>query len=88
MKSILVTYNVTKWNGQTWEDGEAAARFDFLDDYIVGELQATFSAGKDRKYKATSWHTFIGLLSKLEELRGRTFINGSIKKIEIVDKDC
>lgn len=88
MKSILVTYDVAKWNGETghWEDGEASARLDFLDDYIVGELQATLSAGTKQKYKPTSWHTLLDFLSKLEELRGRSFSPSSIKTIEVISE--
>lgn len=88
MKSILVTYDVAKWNSETnrWEDGEAGARLNFLDDYIVGELQATLSAGEKQRYKPTSWHTLLDFLSNLEELRGRSFSPGSIKTIEVISE--
>lgn len=88
MKSIEVTYDVAKWNNEIgrWEDGEAGARLDFLDDYIVGELQATLSAGTKQRYKPTSWHTVLDFLSKLEELRGRSFVPGSIKTIEVISE--
>ena len=88
MKSILVTYDVVKWNGETghWEDGKAGARLNFLDDYIVGELQAALSAGAKQKYKPTSWHTLLNFLSNLEELRGRSFTPGSIKTIEVISE--
>ena len=86
MKSILVTYDVAKRNGLTghWEDGEAAARLDFLDDYVVGELQAALSAGAKQRYKPSSWHTLLDFLSNLEALRGRSFTPGSIKTIEVI----
>ena len=88
MKTIEVTYDVAKWNSETsrWEDGEAGARLDFLDDYIVGELQATLSVGAKQRYKPTSWHTLLDFLSKLEELRGRSFSPGSIKTIEVISE--
>lgn len=86
MKSILVTYEAEKWNGEAWEPGEAATKLDFIDDDTANDL-ARLSHTRMDVLADTKWQKMEQILRAIEFLRRRYYVEKSIKSIQILDTD-
>lgn len=85
MKSILVTYDVSVRGSEVWEPGEAASRLEFIDDDVAGLLQKLVGTPVSQMsdYEYYIWNKLDRVIDNMETLRGRYYLNNSIKSIII-----
>ena len=86
MKSILITYDTMSWNDGEWEQGEAAAKLDLIDDVVADTLMKSVDMKKSQMDSVLyyKWESLEKIIDKIEELRRRAYIWGSIKSIKEV----
>lgn len=87
MKSILITYDTETWNGEAWEQGEAATKLDFIDAETANDLMRFANANKSRMNEITHlrWRKLEQIVQAIEFLRQRSYVDGSIKSVKIIE---
>lgn len=88
MKSIVITYDAESWNGEAWEQGEAATALDFIDDDTADDLVRFEHARTSRMDEISylRWQKLEQILRAIEFLRRRYYVDGSIKSIKITEE--
>ena len=86
MKSILITYDTMSWNDGEWEQGEAVAEIDLIDDSVADKLIKSVDMKKSQMDSVLyyKWESLEKIIEKIEALRRRAYIWGSIKSIKEV----
>lgn len=87
MKSILITYDTETWNGEAWEQGEAATKLDFIDAETANDLMQFANANKSRMNETTHlrWQKLEQIVRAIEFLRRRSYVDGSIKSVKVIE---
>lgn len=88
MKNILVTYESMIWTGFNWEPGEAATKLEFIDDDTVDDLIKSVSMSRAQMDQVTCLRkaALEKVIHNIELLRRRSYVEDSIKSIEIVSE--
>lgn len=86
MKSILITYNTMSWNDGEQEQGEAAVKLDLIDDVVADTFMKSVDMKKSQMDSVLyyKWESLEKIIEKIEELRRRAYIWGSVKSIKEV----
>ena len=85
MKTILITYEAASWDNEAkeWENGEAAAKLEFLPDDTVKALVDSIGMKRSQMDHLTLFkcEQIEKILEGLEYLRHRAYVADSIKSI-------